>query len=466
MGNSINVGAELEQEIDKMRSSKEMAAFISYLSIDDPVGAAVNDDWLRDLIMKSQDTLYRIQDEIKARGVDLDRILEDGIANKDDYKVIEELTPYYYEVFAALYYFIKLVNPMSAVGAERLEYFMDYEMELKDVLLLDKDDLDAFGPLIPAEFHDKVGLPEYFAFGAIRRENGESHPAGVILFKEYLDDSIEKICADLLWLNVRKKYEHKGVGDELMAMFFAEVNNAKADYVNCQISPMSENIEAFNYFMQRWGFFSDLTYSTKVSVTLKEIAESEYIKLINVDTSKITPLSELSDDEYTDIMGELEEKNDDGNDYYKYHVGREYYDPELSGVIKQKNNVSALFVHKNGAQEIELEIGQCTDNTISPALLLLAKNAIDKAIRKYTDSIPVKYEVRNETIANLTDKLFSKRGLARVLNYTNTRNDAFTEEMYDLLKEEVVVKGNYVDYLEPDDRELLDGLFQELVLQE
>ncbi|SFN82950.1 hypothetical protein SAMN05216351_101301 [Pseudobutyrivibrio sp. JW11] len=465
MGEAIKVDEDFNKDLEGLLDSDELATFISYLSLEDPVGAAVDDDWLREKIRERQNELYKKQDEIRAKGVDLDKILEEGIGNEEEYKIMEELTPFYYDLMAHLFYFVKLVSPMSAVGAERLEYFMDYEMELKDIFLLDKDDLDAFGPLIPAELQDKVGLPEYFTFGAVRRENGVTNPAGVIIFQESLDASIEKICANLLWLNVRQKYEHKGVADELMAMFFAEVNNAQVEIVDCDVSPMAGNIEALTYFLQRWHFFSDFTYSPEVEVSLEEIAKSEYVKLINVDTSRITPLSALSDEEYKKIMEVLEKKNSDDNDYYKYHVDREYYDPQLSGIIQQKNNISALFVHKNGAQELELDICQSTDNTISPAMLILAKNAAALAARKYTAETIVKYVIRDEKIAALTDQVFKGHGIKRIFKFSVKRDGAFTQEIYDSLKEEVVVKGNFVDYLEPDDRALLDGLFEKFVLQ-
>ncbi len=196
-------------------------------------------------------------------------------------------------LYAALYSYIRRVNPLWEVGAERLALWKELQDEYRTVYSLDGGNSEAFAGLCATDLFERFDEEAVCALGAVRRVNGKTHAAGVLVFEMIPpEDRFDEPKAVLQWLYVAEEYRSMHVADDLMAGFYHALNQAGIRAMTCKLPAMGLLSIMLSDFLSSWSVFFSLEPVEEFSKTLGEISKCRELKKWS-DENGITDLKHM-----------------------------------------------------------------------------------------------------------------------------------------------------------------------------
>lgn len=378
-------GISLE-DLDRAYESKEYRDFLEH-----------SDDMdIKPVLFEDGEDIMNINSRYQAlRGLGAGLLTDEKIKAYDD-------------LYSALYPYIRRVNPLWEVGADRLDIWADLQDEYHTVYTLTPESAGPFAGLCSADEFALIGKESIYSFGCVRRVEGEDRACGIIIFEIHPEDedNIEPV-AEIKWLYVDESFRGMHAGDSLVAAMYHALNRAGIRAV-CVDIPMRDILPVTaGDFLSGWWIYFKAEPRMKAFIPLSQIMESTsgigHNRLGGYGT-----LSSLGEDLFSDGIRSVL-KNTDENGYEL--ADTDTLEPDLSMIqLISSKPQSFLLVDRmpSGMLKVRRLAGKTTDD--SPYLQLI-RFAAGEALKKYPPETPVCIEPVSDMSIDIYERLFPEAGM-------------------------------------------------------
>ncbi|HAV00262.1 MAG TPA: hypothetical protein DCW47_03590 [Lachnospiraceae bacterium] len=116
--------------------------------------------------------------------------------------------------------------------------------------------IDRFVPLIPREYIDEVESGEMFCIGALKEDEEDMLPVGVLLFSA--DDGVingteTATMIVISWLYVAEEHRMEGFANDMMEALSDLLEDSEAEGILCDV-PFDSEFDLLEAFLTSWGF--------------------------------------------------------------------------------------------------------------------------------------------------------------------------------------------------------------------
>ena len=214
--------------------------------------------------------------------------------------------------------------------------------------------LGSFVPLIPKEHIPELESGQMFCLGALKEEDGESVPVGVLLFsvEEGTTNGIEPATMIVLqWIYVAEEYRTQGFANELMDALSDVLDDSPAEGIICDI-PLDSEYDLAEAFFASWGFQFEVVDTNEMIITKDDCrrqAASKYTEeelRIRVNSEKPKEMVSVFDiprEVFRETVQKAKEMEKSGS-YDLISEDREDYAGDMSYAIMHGDEISSFVL--------------------------------------------------------------------------------------------------------------------------
>lgn len=339
----------------------------------------------------------------------------------------------YMDLYAALYPYIRRVNPLWGEGADRLSRWEKLQDDFTTVYTLNSESAEAFRNLVSLEDFARIGKKNVYTIGAVRFKDDLKIAAGVLMFTVFApQDKYDEAVTRLDWIYVAEEFRGTHVADDLMAAMYNTLNKSGIKAVTCEVPAADLLPMMVCDFLSSWSFNFSLEPFEDFNSTIEEIAGNKKLEGSISKKVRMYSLKDLGIAKYNKAVSSV--MNEKGERDYKIE-DYENLEPDLSIFCEDGNGGKAfLLVDKTASGT--LKIRQMSGNPSSRKILLdMLKYATRQAESKYDPQTKVFAQISTNAASKLFDYMFPNHGLSMHLLGANlSPEEDITTEMFDYFR--------------------------------